>query len=210
VDPIAPDDTEVERLLGQVRDGDRSALDQLLSHFRGYLRRVVELRMDQKLRTRLDPSDVVQEAQLEVAQRIEDYLQRQPMPFPLWLRQTAQQHLLRLRRQHVEAECRAVERELPLPDDSSALLAQDVLTQAQTPGQQAHDLDLARRTRRAVALLPEDEREVILMRNFEGLSNREVSQILEIDPSTTSKRYGRALLLLRRFLKDDGLTGSDA
>src|SRR5437588_13070369 len=101
------DEAEVRGLLDQVRAGNRGALDQLLARHRNYLLSVVELRMDQKMRARIDPSDVVQEAQLEAARRIEDYLGREPMPFHLWLRKTAYENLLPLRRQHVDADCRS-------------------------------------------------------------------------------------------------------
>src|SRR5262249_54570703 len=135
--PAGIDEAEVRGLLQRVRDGDRGALDQLLVHHRRYLLDVVELRMDQKLRARIDPSDVVQEAQLEAAQRIEEYLGREPMPFHIWLRKTAYENLLRLRRQHVEADCRSVERETRLPDQSSAMLALKILSQEPNPGQRA-------------------------------------------------------------------------
>ena len=69
----------------------------------------------------------MQEAQIEVMNRIQDYLERRPMPFQLWLRQTAYQNLLRLRRKHVEADCRAVDREQGLPDHSSIMLAQQIM-----------------------------------------------------------------------------------
>src|SRR5437764_9578919 len=121
--PAGIDEAEVRSLLEQVREGDRGALDQLLARHRRYLLEVVDLRMDQKMRARIDPSDVVQEAQLEAARRIAEYLSREPMPFHIWLRKTAYENLLRLRRQHVEADCRTVDREIPLPDNSSAMLA---------------------------------------------------------------------------------------
>src|SRR5882724_9855822 len=129
------DNAELCELLQQVRAGDRGALDQLLALHRSYLLRVVELRMDQKMRARVDPSDVVQEAQLDATRRIEDYLRREPMPFHLWLRQTAYENLLRLRRRHVEADCRSVNSEIPLPDSSTALLARKILSQEPNPGQ---------------------------------------------------------------------------
>src|SRR5262245_11891757 len=94
-----PDPDETERLLGLVgATSDRRALDRLLALHRGFLRKVVELRLDPRLRARVDASDVVQEAQIEAARRIDDYLQRRPMPFHVWLQKTAHENLLRLRR----------------------------------------------------------------------------------------------------------------
>jgi RNA polymerase sigma-70 factor (ECF subfamily) len=204
---VSPDSEQTELLLQRVRDGDRLALDQLLAQHRDYLRNLIELRMDRKLRSRLDPSDVVQEAQLEAVQRIDDYLRRRPMPFRLWLRQTVYDNLLRLRRRHVEADCRTVEREVSLPEDSSALLARQVLGHGPGPAEALVERELAQRLRQAVAELEEADRDVLLLRNFEGLSNVEAALVLGIEPDAASKRYGRAILRLRQRLLDRGLAG---
>lgn len=202
MDESRPGEAETLRLLEEVRCGDRRALDRLLTGHRTYLRTAVELHVDRRLRARLDPSDVVQEAQLEAARRIDDYLRRQPMPFHIWLRQTAYQNLLRMRRQHVEAERRSVTRELPLPDGSSATLARQLLGAGPTPNEQLVEEELARRLRQAVAELPETDREILLMRNFERLSNQEAAQVLGLEPAAASRRYGRAILRLRKVLQE--------
>jgi RNA polymerase sigma-70 factor, ECF subfamily len=202
------DKAELRALLQQVEAGDRSALDQLLARYRSYLLRMIELRMDQKMRARVDPSDVVQEAQLDAARRIDDYLRREPMPFHLWLRQTAYENLLRLRRRHVEADCRSVNSEIPLPDSSTAMLARKILSQEPNPGQCAAEQELAGRLRQALAQLPETDAEILLMRTLEGLTNKEVALVLGIDASAASKRYGRAILKLRQVLIDSGLSES--
>ena len=106
---VAPDSTETQDLLERLRAGDRAALDQLLSRHRSFLRRLIDLRLDPTLRARVDPSDVVQETQLEAARRIDDYLRRSPMPFRLWLRMTAEKRLNALWRQHAEAARRAAD-----------------------------------------------------------------------------------------------------
>src|SRR5262245_27967262 len=129
-----PNLDETERLLAQICASDPRALDRLLALHRNFLRKVVELRLDPRLRSRVDASDVVQEAQLEAARRIDDYLQRRPMPFHVWLQKTAYENLLRLRREHVEAACRSVENEAPLPD-GSMLLANQLLAGEPTPSQ---------------------------------------------------------------------------
>jgi RNA polymerase sigma-70 factor (ECF subfamily) len=93
-----------------------------------------------------------------------------------------------------------------LPDRSSVLLAGQAL--GSTPSQRLIDEELAQRVREAMAGLDEDDREVLLMRNYEGLSNQEVAVILEIEPDAASKRYGRALLRLSKVLIDGGLSES--
>jgi RNA polymerase sigma-70 factor (ECF subfamily) len=203
---VHPDSEETERLLEQAQSGDDQAVEQLLAGHRLYLRRLVELRLDPRLRPRLDPSDVVQEAHLEAIRRLADYLEQRPIPFRLWLRQIACDLTSKVRRHHLGTARRAAGREVPLPERSSLELAQQLLAGGSTPSQQLDRRELARRLRQAVAQLPEADREVILMRHFEGLSNQEVGCLLALDPGTVSKRHGRALLRLHKILFAGGMT----
>lgn len=201
------DSPEIDILLARFRQGDRQALDRLLAEHRPYLRGIVELRLDPKLRSRVDASDVVQEAQLEAIRRVEDYLARPALPFRLWLRQIACDRLIMAHRQHVGADKRALTRESPLPDESSAGLGHLALAGGPTPSQQLARHELAGRVRQALAALEDDDREVLLLRNYEGLTNQEAAQVLGIDPAAASKRYGRALLRLRTALLAQGVAG---
>jgi RNA polymerase sigma-70 factor (ECF subfamily) len=205
MDDVRPDSPETQHLLQQAGAGDKAAFERLFAEHRPQLRRFVEQRLDPKLRARVDASDVVQEAQLEVLGRLADFLQRQPMPFRLWLRKTAYERLLKIRRRHVEAAQRSLDREVPLPDRSSLALAQQLLASGSTPSQHLDRREAARRVRQAIARLSEIDREIVLMRNFEGLSNQDVAHVLQIDPSTASQRFGRALLRLRKLLLSSGL-----
>jgi RNA polymerase sigma-70 factor (ECF subfamily) len=208
MDEPLPDSAETQRLLEQVRAGDRLAFEQLFTRHRPFLRQVVELRLDPRLRARVDPSDVVQETQLEAFRRLGDYLERRPMPFRLWLRQTACERLLMAQRHHVGAARRAVGREVPLPDASSLQLAQQVLAAGSTPSQRLDRDEVAGRVRQALARLSETDREILLLRNLEMLSNQEAANVLQIDPAAASQRYGRALLRLRKLLIAGGLMES--
>jgi RNA polymerase sigma-70 factor (ECF subfamily) len=199
-----PDTAETCSLLEQARAGDRQAFEQLFAQHRAYLRQSIALRLDPKVRPRVDPSDVVQETQLEAFQRLADYLERRPMPFRLWLRKTAHERLLKVHRHHA-ADRRSIAREVPLPDQSSLLLARQLLAGGSTPSQHFSKKEIARRVCQALAELPETDREILLMRNFEGLAYHEVGCVLEIDPAAARKRYGRALLRLRQLLLASGL-----
>ena len=205
-----PDPDETGRLLTQVMAGDRQALDRLLALHRGFLRRAVELRLDSRVRARLDASDIVQEAQLEAAQRIDDYLRRRPMPFHIWLEKTAYETLLRLRRQHVGAACRSVANEAPLPARSSVRLAHLLLGGGPAPSQNLREQEQEGQLRQALAGLPEGDRDVLLLRGFEGLTNEEAGLILGIEPAAVSKRYTRALLRLRRRMGAVASEGGEA
>ena len=144
---------ETRRLLELARARDQRAFDRLFALHRPYLRKVVELRLDQRLRARVDPSDVVQDAQLEAFRRLPEYFRRRPMPFRLWLRKTAQERLVMLRRRHLGAASRAVGWEVPLPERSSLLLARQFQASGPTPSQQLDGRELARQVRQAMGRL---------------------------------------------------------
>jgi RNA polymerase sigma-70 factor (ECF subfamily) len=200
---------ETCQLLEAVRAGQPGAAGELLQRHRPYLLRLVELRMDPRLRPRADPSDVVQEAQMEANRRLEGYVQDPRMPFRLWLRQIAYDRLIMLHRRHVQAARRATGRDLTLPDRSSLALAEQFLADGPTPSEAVVRRELADRVRQALAQLPEGEREVLILRNLEGLSNREAAAVLAVDPATSSRRYGRAVLRLRQALVRGGLKESE-
>jgi RNA polymerase sigma-70 factor (ECF subfamily) len=202
-----PDSGETLKLLKRIRAGS-PAFDALFERHRESLRQAVALRFDPVLRARVDPSDVVQEAQMEAFRRLPDYLARQPMPFHLWLRKMAQERLIMARRKHVVASCRAVGHELPLPSHSSVVLAQQVLASGGSPSQPVIQEELVARVRQAISELPDNDREMLLMRTYEGLSYDEIACVLEIEPTAARKRYGRALIRLHKLLTQDGLSES--
>lgn len=207
---MSDDSPETLALLERVRGGDAQALEELMVRHRPLLRRFVEVRFDPKLHARLDASDVVQEAQLEVARRIQEYLQRQPMPFGLWVRKTAYENLIRLRRTHVEAERRSVNREVGLPENSSILLVRQLFPAQDWPGKGLVEAEIKQRVLEALSKLDDIDREILQLRTFEDLSNQEVAQFLGLEAATASKRYGRALLRLRASLLAGGLPETDA
>jgi RNA polymerase sigma-70 factor (ECF subfamily) len=205
---VQPDSAETCGLLEQISQGDQQALDQLLQRYRPRLHAFVEARLDPRVRSRLDSSDVVQEVQLEVAGRMDDFVNRNPMPFHLWIRKTAYERLLKVHRDHRRRARRSVDREVALPDRSSLLLANPLLAGASSPSQQLAAREFADRVSRAVAELPEADREILLMRHAEDLPYAEIACLLDIEAEAARKRYGRALLRLRKVLKEHGLLES--
>jgi RNA polymerase sigma-70 factor (ECF subfamily) len=199
---LSTDSAETNALLQRIDGGDRQALETLLARHRQRLYAFVAGHLEPRLRSRLDPSDIVQETQLEVARRMEDFLKRRPMPFHVWVRKTAYEHLLRSRRQHRRLR-RSVERELAWPEHSS-LLAQ-LLASAPSPSRAAQAKELAERVSRAVAELAEADREILLLRDADGLPYEEIALLLDIEPAAARKRYGRALIRLQKILTRWGI-----
>jgi RNA polymerase sigma-70 factor (ECF subfamily) len=202
---IKPDSAQTCGLLERVHQGDRQALEDLLAHYRPEMRAFVELHLSPKVAARMDPSDVVQEAQMEVVRRMDDFLQRRPMPFHLWVRKTAYQRLLDLHRHHVKRARRSVGREAAWLDRSSLLLARPLLANSPSPSELLGAVELARRVAQAVGQLSEADREILLMRHGEELPFDEIAQVLDIEPAAARKRFGRALLRLQQALSDQGV-----
>jgi RNA polymerase sigma-70 factor (ECF subfamily) len=210
MEPDTPENAETNELLAQARAGHVRAFDQLLDRYRSYLIQMVKLRLDPRLQTRVDASDVVQEAQLEASRRMDSYLKEQPMPFRLWLRQLVHDRLLMLQRSHVGAARRTVRREVALPEQSSLMFARQYMSPSSTPSEKASRQELVRQVRHALAGLSEADREILLMRTFEGLSFEEVALMLGIEPPAARKRHGRALLRLHKLLSEAGLRESQS
>jgi RNA polymerase sigma-70 factor, ECF subfamily len=186
------DSTEKCRLLGRVSQGDRSAFGELFERYRGELLRAVAMRLDRQVRARLDPSDVVQETRLEAYRRLDDYLARRPMPLGLWLRKTAHERLLKLHEKHFAGR-RSVRREAFLPERTSSDLLRRMVSQGESPSQHLMVQEQAQRVREALEKLPATDREILVMRYMEKLSNAAIGYVLDLSPAAVSKRHGRAL-----------------
>lgn len=200
--------SETQRLIDRCRDGEQRALGELFERHRPFLMKVAALRMPAKLRSRIDPSDIVQDAQLEAVRRAEEYFREQGVSFRLWLRRITYERVLTAWRRHGEAARRSVEREVALPKESSISLANSLISPGRSPDARIAEDDVAERVRRAVARLSESDREIVLLHNFEGLTSTEAAALLSIEPAAARKRYGRALLRLRQLLIDEGLPES--
>ncbi len=191
-------------LLERVAAGNPAALDRLLRLHRGYLRRVVQGRIEPALTARVDASDVVQETQVVIAKRIGDFIKRRPTSFRIWIRQKALEQLVDQRRRHIGAEKRSVLKEQNMSDVSSMALARKLLSE--TPSKILSKLELQEQVRGFIEQLSDKDREVLSLRHVDGLSNNEVADILEIDPNTARQRYGRALRRLHQRLAENDMS----
>jgi RNA polymerase sigma-70 factor (ECF subfamily) len=168
---------------------------------------MVELRLDSRVAARLDPSDVLQEVYLDMAGQIQGYLRQPKVNFYVWLRGLTWERLLKLQRRHLGAECRAIGRERALPLESSGALVSQLLTPGASPSGALVLEELRHRVQLALAKLDDNDREVILMRDFEGMTNGEVAQTLGLSASGATMRYGRALYRLKEILTADWPAG---
>ena len=192
-------------LVERLRGGDKRALVGLFQRYRGRLRRMIELRMDWRLQARLDASDVLQEAFLDVASRLEEYL-REPKLSPfLWLRLCVGEELVNLHRRHLGTKMRDAGREVSLhrgamPAASSSALASMLVGRLTTPTQAAVRAERVARLQDALNTLEPIDREVLALRHFEQLSRTETAQVLGVSEDAAAKRYVRALKRLKEIL----------
>jgi RNA polymerase sigma-70 factor (ECF subfamily) len=202
-----PNTDETQQLLAAVRAGDATARNQLLERHREALRRMIALRMDPRLAPRVDASDIVQDVLVEANRRLSDYLAKAGMPFHLWLRHLAKDRMIDAHRMHRGAARRSLDREQaldrPANDEHSAFdLAAMIRDRDLTPAAAATHHELEQRFQAAVEQLEDTDREVILMRHFEQLSNGEVAQALELSDAAAGMRYLRAMRRLRELLQE--------
>jgi len=210
--PISDSETlrRVERAVG----GDQQAWADLLDAYRARLRRMVALRLDPRLRGRVDPSDVIQEAWLDASRRLPEYRDEPAVSFYLWLRYLVAQQLLVQHRRHLGVAARDAGREVPLhggptPPASTDIPAAALLDKLTSPSQAALRSERKARLCEALDAMSPLDREIVILRNYEQLTNGEAAQVLGLDKSATSKRYVRALVHLKEILATMDPGGSE-
>lgn len=208
MDKLRPDAGETRRLLDCIQGGDMAAREQLLRLHREDLKKFVDFHLDARLRSRFDPSDIVQETQMELLRRLDDYLASRPMPFHVWQRKKAYERLLNLRRDHVQRQRRSVMREAQWPERSSLLLAAPLLDRRPSPSDAIQAKERVERVRRAVERLGTNDREILLMRHAEDLPFEEIACLIGASAAAARKRFGRALIRLQKLLSEEGLLGA--
>jgi RNA polymerase sigma-70 factor (ECF subfamily) len=202
------------RLIEKARAGETAALNELFARHRERLHRMVQMRLDWRLQGRIDASDVIQDAYLEAARRLDDYLDAPAMPLFLWLRFLVGERLTILHRHHLGVHMRDARKEISLyrdalPEASSAALAAQLLGQHTSPSVAAVRAERLLRLQEAVNRLDALDREVLSLRHFEQLSRAETARVLGIEEAAAAKRYIRALKRLKDTLADmpGGLEG---
>ena len=207
------DSNHSDDLLRKAEAGDQQALAELFNRHRDRLRQMVSLRLDRRLQGRIDPSDVLQEAYLDLAKRLPEYRQKPTMPFFLWLRFLTGQKLIDLHRHHLGAKMRDAGQEVSLyrgalPQASSVSLANQLLGRLTSASRAAIRAETQLRVQEALNGMEALDREVLTLRHFEMLSNEETAQVLGISKSAASNRYIRALKRLKGIMT--GLPGFGA
>lgn len=191
-DPIS-----IADLLPRAVAGEAAALQALLARYREFVRLLVRSRCGGQLRKRLDSSDLIQETLLQAARHIHQFHGRGEEEWRAWLGRIAEREVIRQLRRHLGAERRAVQREQePGADSGGSRLGQWFRTHS-SPSAAAMRHERALQLTTVLGKLPEDYREVLILRHLEGLPFQEIAERLGRSAGAVRVLWTRALQKLR-------------
>jgi RNA polymerase sigma-70 factor, ECF subfamily len=202
---MAHDSHELTVLLQRAVGGDPQAMHDLLARHRDRLKRMVHLRLSRRLQGRVDDSDVLQEALLDVAGRLREYAAEPKLPFFLWLRHMTGLKLAEIHRRHLGTQLRDADREVTLhrgglPEADSMSLAAHLLGRLTTPSQAAIKAETRLMVQEALNNMDPVDREVLALKHFEQLSTSEIAAVLGMSKAGAGSRYLRAIKRLKEVL----------
>ena len=205
LDEMSPPLGQVPGLVARAAAGDRVAIVELLGRYRPRLRRMVALRLDPRLRGRVDASDVIQEGYLDAMRRLDGYIRDPSVPFYIWLRFLVGQRVQEHHRRHLDTPGRDVGREVSIyrgamPGASTGALAARLLGKLTSPSQAAMRAERKIRLQEALNRMDPLDREILVLRHYEQLTSGDAAAALGMDKSAASKRYARALERLQEIL----------
>ena len=167
---------------------------------------MVELRMDRRLQGRVDASDILQEAFVDLAEQLGSYSRDPKLPFFLWLRRITGQRLSKVHRAHLKTQKRNASLEVSIhqggmPEASSFFLASKLVGQFTSAGNRAVRAEVQLKLQEVLNDMDEGDREILALRHIEQLTNTEIASLLDITKSAATHRYYRALRRLRSTLE---------
>jgi RNA polymerase sigma-70 factor (ECF subfamily) len=204
---MSPPSEHVPDLVARANAGDRDAIVELLNCYRPRLRRMVALRLDPRLRGRVDASDIIQEGYLDAMRRLGEFVQDPSVPFYIWLRFLVGQRVQEQHRRHLDTPGRDVGREVSIyrgamPGASTGALAARLLGKLTDPLQATLRAERKIRLQEALNRMDPLDREVLVLRHYEQMTNGDAALALGLSFKAASKRYTRALERLEKILSE--------
>jgi RNA polymerase sigma-70 factor (ECF subfamily) len=199
-EPVA----ERELLLDRARCGDTDALGGLLELYRPYLSLLARLEVGRRLQGKADVADVVQDAFLEAARQFDRFRGSGEPELTGWLRRILAGSLAALVRRYYGTQARDIRLERALADwldQSSQALDRGLIARGSSPSQQADRREQAVLLANALETLQADYREVIVLRNLEGLSFPQIAARMGRSPVAVERLWSRALPRLKQALE---------
>ncbi|MEX0611946.1 MAG: sigma-70 family RNA polymerase sigma factor [Pirellulales bacterium] len=199
--------SDINKLFKLAQQGSSSSLGQLLTLYTNYLKLLVATQLDCRLRARISPSDVVQDTFFEAHRDFNQFRGQSTAEFVAWLRRIVVNNILRVVEQHMRAEKRDVRREVSIEEigrrlEQSTLRLETFLAQtAESPSGCAVRNENEVLLADALAALPPDYRDVLVLRHIEDLPFEEVAKRMDRSAGAVRMLWLRALKMLRETMK---------
>ena len=188
-------------LVRRAREGDEAARNEILSDCQDYLMFVARRDLDDRLRAKCAPSDMVQNALMNASSAMPDFRGDTIQSLKAWLREILRNEMAMASRHFLGTAKRDVRREQISKTDSQFWLQRrQIKDRMTTPSTEAVVQEDAAELRAALVRLPEDYRSVIIMRNWERLSFKQIAVRLDRTENAAKKLWGRALARLESEL----------
>jgi RNA polymerase sigma-70 factor, ECF subfamily len=192
-----------EHLLQEARGGRSESLGALLENYRQSLQLLAGAQITQRLQARINASDLVQEAFVRATEHFQDFGGKSEEEWIAWLRTIVRRCLLRAVQKQVQARKRSHAREVSIQRGSDAFLPSAVpeavlISSGSSPSTSAQRRELATALAERLSRLPQPLRQVLVLRNLQGLSFAEVAQQMGRTPGAARILWLRALERLRQ------------
>lgn len=211
---LSPEDFPAQDdLVNRVLKRDREALAELFEQARDRLRKIASFRLDPRLASRVDVEDILQEAYLNAEQRLSHVMREATGGIFVWLRLILNQTLADVHRRHLGAQARDASRDRSssqvigaglssnMGDSNAFSFSSMLLGHLTSPSQALLRKELTEQLDTAIQSMNELDREILILRHFEELTNLETARLLGISEQGASVRYVRALVRLQHILE---------
>jgi len=190
--------------LAGIRSGDETSVGRLLESYSKYLTLLARLQIGRRLQGKADPADVVQEVFLEAHRQIRRFRGTTEAEFTAWLRRILAGEIALLLRRFLGTKSRDIQMEQELAmqiDHSSQMMDGAFIAGSSTPSQHASRVEQSVLLAEALEQLPEEYREVIILRHLEAMSLVEIARKMNRTEDSVQKLWVRALAKLRRMME---------
>ena len=196
---------DVSEMIVEARNGDSVALNRLMAHYRGYLRVLAGHSLDGVLRVKADPSDVAQEVLYAASRDFAGFRGESERELIGWLRKILAHSIANLVRRYRRTGAREIEREQSIEADldrSSMALGSMLAGREPAPSQAASERERSVVLANALSRLPDDHRQIVILRDLEQRSWAECGHRMGRSPDAVRRLWSRALASLGPLLRE--------
>ena len=193
-------ESEFSTLLRKARNGDHDALAMLLDQYREYLLAIANAKMDDRIRSKLGSSDIVQDSLISAQKHFIQFEGDQPDQLKAWLKRILSNDVVEAGRHYRDTAKRRVSREQAI--DSESQDRRPIIDPHNTPRTHALQSEESVKLEEAMSLLSEPFQTVLRLRNWEQLSFKQIGEKMDRSEEAARKLWTRAILRLQELLAE--------